>query len=443
MTLNQILDRCEKSPLISWARGDAHVKSEPWLVYISLTNACNHKCIFCAQPTAMRDDKGIMSMEIFTRIVDQLPQSVLKVYLMKQGESFINKKLEDMAEYLKSKRPDVNISLHTNCVLATKERVKRLFKSIDSLGISIDSITPDLYHSIHKKDDFEVVTKNMKDISDLLLEMPKEKRPHIFVDYIHIKANQHEKEEDVQAFVSNNFPGFGSLDFHWENNYQGEIEEANLEIYNKIDEENFPRCVFPWSSITFLYDGKIDYCFVEPREDVFLGDILTQSFDEIWNGEPYVNFRKKVAENKYHSLSKDDKIQCNKCTWLWQPKVQSPKNLAGGYARQARDDLNTLQFGDILEMGDEEALSVAVEYLLGGETHRAIGIVQHILTVTNEAAVMQACQKILTMAQTVLTRYKDLRLWQQKMAEESQTNKTFEERLHQNFKNKYVAINAG
>ena len=110
----ELVKECEKSAVKAWAEGNTKLSKGPWLVYISTTNLCNNRCRVCAREKAMRKERSIMKIDTFRKIVDELPQSVRKIYLMKQGEPFINRNHEEFISYLREKRPDANISFHTN-----------------------------------------------------------------------------------------------------------------------------------------------------------------------------------------------------------------------------------------------------------------------------------------------------------------------------------------
>ena len=122
----ELVKECEKSTIKTWAEGETELSNGPWLVYISPTNLCNNRCRVCAREKAMRREQSIMKMDTFRKIVDELPQSVRKVYLMKQGEPFINRNQEEFVLYLREKRPDIHISFHTNGILATESRVRKI-----------------------------------------------------------------------------------------------------------------------------------------------------------------------------------------------------------------------------------------------------------------------------------------------------------------------------
>jgi hypothetical protein len=339
-----------------------------------------------------------------------LPQGVRKVYLMKQGEPFINNKLEDMMRYLRMKRPDIYIALHTNGVIAERKRVKDILPFLNALGISVSAITKRTYNKVHGKDSFERVMRNLEGISDSAISLPKGQRPHIFIDYVQQQKNRNESRESVVRFYKENFAGLSSVDFHWVYNFQGEVEEGNLEIYDRLPEDKFPRCVFPWCSITFCHDGLVSYCFVEPRENNFLGDISKQSFREIWNGSKYTNFRRMMAGKEFNKL-KEHGYFCRQCSWLWSMKSQSPKNLCCGYSMENKEISNGHALGDILELPLKESLDIAMETFLSGEIHKALGIVDYIIQIANDKNLLKKARQLKSYCKQILSLYKELPLW--------------------------------
>lgn len=55
-------------------------------------------------------------------------------------------------------------------------------------------------------------------------------------------------------------------------------------------------CVLPWTRPFISWDGSVSPCCV--HLDKKLGNIFKRSFIEIWNGDKYVNFRKKLLAGK-------------------------------------------------------------------------------------------------------------------------------------------------
>jgi MoaA/NifB/PqqE/SkfB family radical SAM enzyme len=417
MELQEYIKTCERSVISTWAEGSFQVKAPPWLVYISTTNYCNSHCQVCAHNQAMRKEKGHMSFETFRCIVDQLPEGVRKIYLMKQGEPFLNKNLELFIEYLRHKKPEVYIAFHTNGILAKKDRVKKILPLINTLGISISAVTPEVYRDVHGVDKFDTVIQNIGYISELLMNVANTKKPHVFIDYVYQQANATEKEKEVVQYFFSHFPGLSSVDFHWVYNYQGRTKEGNLTIYDELEYDKFPYCVFPWSSVTFCHDGKASYCFQEPQENRFLGDITQQSFKDIWNGEEYQRFRSHMVNKRFDMLAEDG-FFCHKCSYLWCMRSQSPRNLNGGYSAQAKSQTQKLQFGDLLDMSQKKLFVLGTEYYLKGEIHQAIGCFHVLLGTHKNEVLLKASQTMLRKCQQVLQKYKNLSLWQEMLNKE-------------------------
>lgn len=411
--MKDVIKDCKKSPIYEWSIGKKQLNNSPWLCYISVTNLCNNRCKVCPRQYTMRDDRGVMDFDTFKNIVDKLPKTIKKVYLFKQGEPFINKNLGKFAKYLREKLPDVFISIHTNGVVSTKERVKEVLPYIDSLGVSISATNQADYKEIHGVDNFGLVIKNLKDISDINLSLNKEK--HIFIDYVYQQDNAKVSEEKVLEFFKK-YKGLNSIDIHNVFNFQGEIEEGNMEIYDKLEEEKFPTCVFPWSAIIFLHDAKLSYCFVEPKENVFLGDITNHTFEEVWNGEDYQLFRKRMYNHKFAELSECN-FGCKKCTWLWNMKSQSPKNLSVGFTLNKKFGINNFDIGDYLETSPETIIEKAADLFQMGEIHMAVGYLS-LINKFYDKPYRKVAEELLSLCDTVLQRYKNISIWKKTLAEE-------------------------
>ncbi|MBA2304803.1 MAG: radical SAM protein [Acidobacteria bacterium] len=54
------------------------------------------------------------------------------------------------------------------------------------------------------------------------------------------------------------------------------------------------RCLYPFLHARVSFSGKVYFC---PFIRVEVGDLATSSLEEIWNGETYVNMRKRLVEN--------------------------------------------------------------------------------------------------------------------------------------------------
>ncbi len=347
-------------------------------------------------------------------MVEELPPGVEKVYLQKQGEPFLHPRLEEYAAHLKAKRPTVRLAFHTNGILAKRARLARLLPLVDALGFSISATDEPTYRRAHGTGAFRVVMRNLRDLSELLLAMPPDRRPHVFVDYVAQAANAHEAEAATRDFFLTRFPGLASVDFHWVYNFQGEIAEGNLAIYDQVPQAMFPACVFPWASFTVCHDGKASYCFVEPRENAFLGDLSRQGFREIWEGAPYRAFREAMAARRFDRLAELG-MHCRRCSWLWSMRSQSPANLAGGYLPPGREESVPRRLGELLELMPEKVLELAARSYLGGEPLEALGRLALLERLRVEPDLAAAAGRLGELCRALLDRYREVFAWRRVM----------------------------
>jgi hypothetical protein len=268
----------------------------------------------------MRKKRGAMDFNLFKRIVHRLPSSVYRVWLMKQGETLLHRHFGEFAKYLKEKRPEITIQLATNAALLTKEKAEIMVKYLDYLDIGIHGITAETYEKIAGRKTFEKVIKNLEYLDSLI---GASKATLIYnLTYVRQPLNSHETNREVELFFKDRFNHFNRLVLKWESNFQGEIGEANLAITKEA--EHFPKCILPYTTIAFLYDGNISYCPAESRENYFVGNILNESMEEVWNGFKMRELRRLLMKEDYDSLDRKGMF-CRACTWPWSFEVQNPQ----------------------------------------------------------------------------------------------------------------------
>ena len=370
--LEQLIKQCRDSRLTSWASGSETLNMPPFQIHINPTNICNNSCRMCPHNQVMRKERGHMPMELFQSIVEQLPTEIVRVYLLKQGEPFLNPKLPMMIEFLKRNRPDIHIAVHTNGSVPLKKELTRILENIDSLGISLSAITPKTYKKVHGKNHFQSVLTNLELINKELSK--NSKPPHVFIDYVRQSTNASETMEEVINFHQGRFPHLSSIDFHPLFNWQGDINEPLTAPEKIIPEEHYPCCIFPWSTMTICHDGRVAYCQEESKENIFLGDVRIERLIDAWNNKNYRNFRKKMSDREYSTLM-DDGFYCKKCSYLLNFHSQSPQNLTQGWMGTGKTEI---KLANLLAENAEEVLYYAGICFLSGEIHKARGLLTHL-----------------------------------------------------------------
>ena len=136
---------------------------------IELSNACNHKCIFCSNPLQDRKISHI-DFNIFSRFISESSSLGLKeVGLYATGEPFLTKDLDKYIRFIKQVDPNIRVYITTNGSLAVPERIIPCLEAgLDSIKFSINGSNRDMYLSVHGSDHFYRVLDNVKYVRKLI-----------------------------------------------------------------------------------------------------------------------------------------------------------------------------------------------------------------------------------------------------------------------------------
>lgn len=287
----------------------------PVLYNIETTNACNMRCQMCPRTTMMTRKVETMSMEIFSRIADQIkPFSAVK---MGRWESFVEKKYrihkDDISEnhfflYVIPKvivmhgygDPLLDRMMPERIKILTKKKIPSYF-SCNPANINI-GMTDEMFknglgyikYSIESVDDLRHKkirgkASNFSESYKKILQLLELKRKHGYKTVIVITMLRLDRSGQGTEFekLRNAFLGedvyiyLKSQDQKW---YQG-VDITTRSIHW------MEFCQFPWSSMTIKSDGRAVECVEDYNNEIILGDAAKESLRNIWNGENYRKLR--------------------------------------------------------------------------------------------------------------------------------------------------------
>lgn len=300
--------------------------SRPMTVQIEPTNKCNLICKQCFRfdPTSKRN-VGIMHFEKFTEIVDQF-KHVFEISLIGLGESYLNKDLSRMIDYLGQKRIDVSLTTNgtiwDSAVMDAINTVKKV-----QIQFSIDAARKEVYKKIRGLDCFDRLIENIQ-------KFMKHKHPDVTVSLglVVMKDNLSELVDFVilakQLGITRIH--FGDLNGTWLGENREELlidsfqnlqsvttaaflkaSELGIDLrYNRYEhvwkrQANLNKCWFLWQYPYVTWDGYVTPCcnIANPEMHNF-GNLLKTSFKEIWNSSSYCNFRQSLVSGNPHKLCK-------------------------------------------------------------------------------------------------------------------------------------------
>src|SRR3989338_7224829 len=131
-------------PLIKWLKGE---RIFPLYCSISLTDACNYRCIFCVYDS-LRREGTYLNKEKALSIIYELEENGLKgLFFSGEGEPLLH---PDIIEIIaSSKNCGVDCALNTNGYFLTENISEKIMKDLTFIRVSLNGCTPENYQVIH------------------------------------------------------------------------------------------------------------------------------------------------------------------------------------------------------------------------------------------------------------------------------------------------------
>ena len=145
-------------------RGDTATR-RPVCVYLETTNRCNLLCTTCPRTYEELEPPADMSWELFTSIVDQIPD-LQRAVLHGVGEPMLVKNLPKMVRYLKDRGSYV--LFNTNGTVLNEKNGRALIEAgLDELRVSLDAANAKSFRAIRGKDYFGRILRNVRAFRNL------------------------------------------------------------------------------------------------------------------------------------------------------------------------------------------------------------------------------------------------------------------------------------
>jgi len=277
-------------------------------VYIEITSVCNLACSFCP-PTARA--KGLIKVEQFNKILDEIRPHTKYIYLHVKGEPLLHPRIDQLLDAAHEKGFKVNIT--TNGTLIKKNREKILGKPA----------LRQINFSLHSFDGHEGSENREKYLGDILDFVRDSKEYNTIISY-RLWNLQKDHETDIAArrnretleILENEY----NLDYRIEEKVQpGKgIKIANNVYLNQDHEFKWPSLLEPEdegkgfchalrSQAAILVDGTVVPCCLDGEGVINLGNVNEKSFTDIVQGER--------ANNIVDGFSRREAVEelCRKC----------------------------------------------------------------------------------------------------------------------------------
>jgi MoaA/NifB/PqqE/SkfB family radical SAM enzyme len=350
MNSSPIIDPRRYHESVQGAR-TASASRPPVCLYLEVTNRCNLLCTTCPRTYEDLEPPADLSWDLFTRIVDQVPD-LARAVLHGVGEPMLVKDLPRMVKYLKER--GVYVLFNTNGTVLNARNGRALIDAgLDELRVSLDASNRESFKTVRGADYFNRITRNVRafrasqereaierplvslwltGLKETIRELPA---------FVRVAADLGVREVHLQRLVFFNQATIGIArpdQALFENmtkdeavyleeaadlarllgitfNASGATSEPGLSLKKTEDGSPWSLCRRPWSLMYFTANGRALPCCIAPfsqhgYENYTLGDATKQSLEDIWNGPAYQAFRAAL-------LSDRPPAACANCGLRW------------------------------------------------------------------------------------------------------------------------------
>jgi MoaA/NifB/PqqE/SkfB family radical SAM enzyme len=277
----------------------------------------------------IKSEKEKLTLEEFRLILDKFPK-LRMVTLQGTGETFMNAEVFDMMEA--GSRRGIRFTVTSNGTLFTERNVLKI-RNLDTAVISVDSPYPEKYKKI-RGGNLGLVQENLRRLKKHFPEL------HLYIQTVVMDENMDDLPELV-AFAADvgaervsllNLEGFTSeLSEQHAMNHERAMsvlsrtrEAAAIHGVQLVVPSLSPRqrfCMDPWLSPRISHNGDIypccyvyvsssptwrecygGRCLDVPQRQYLMGNIFTDSMEDIWNGKKFRNVRRSIRNS--HSREK-------------------------------------------------------------------------------------------------------------------------------------------
>jgi radical SAM protein with 4Fe4S-binding SPASM domain len=314
----------------------------PRELQVEVTGACNLRCRMCLvrYAPAVGRKEGALAYEDFLALVDGLPE-LRKLTLQGLGEPLLSPHLLDMVGHAAGR--GIEVGFNSNGTLLTRPIAERLVAAgLAWLHVSLDGATAATYEEVRHGTDFRArpgqFERVLANLRGLVAARGGGARPRIQLVFVAMRRNVEELPALVELAadvgvdsiwvqnLSHDFGDTGSSeaygpmrDYVGEEALFGEHAERAEELFGtalqRADalgielrlprlEEPGPRdgdargCSWPWDSAYVTHRGEVQpCCMVMGSDRATLGNLRDDSFDEIWDGPAYEDFRERLLSD--------------------------------------------------------------------------------------------------------------------------------------------------
>jgi radical SAM protein with 4Fe4S-binding SPASM domain len=273
--------------------------NHPPYLQIEPTSICNYRCVFCYQSNEAFSRKesghmGVMELDTYRAIVDQIDGHVQLVSIASRGEPLVCRDLPAMLEYSRGKF--LNLKLNTNASLLTENLCHALLNgAVRTLVFSADAAEEPLYSQLRVNGNLDRVLRNIEMFQKIRERDYPEVRILTRVSGVMVDESKQDMTS-MQKLWSGLVDQISFVAYNpWEN------------IYEVAPNEIEAPCSDLWRRMFVWYDGTVNPCDTDYMSFLKLGSIKG-GVSNLWHSNQYNQLRQSHIHSGRHDVE-----PCRRC----------------------------------------------------------------------------------------------------------------------------------
>jgi radical SAM protein with 4Fe4S-binding SPASM domain len=296
--------------LLDYRAGRDTVGILPIRLWFDSSARCNLRCPMCPNKDMPPADKGLIPLDLFTKVIDEARGATHDIYLHHRGEPLIHPDLFAMIRYARA--AGIRTRFHSNGTLLTEDKAAQLLENPpDLISFSIDGFEKEAYEKVRIGATFEKTLANVMGFLDMRRRKGL-RRPYVVIEKIDFVSGDRELRSRPEAIaLKRRFLAAGAdevitkLEYAWAEDRAPERERP----------ARYAKCTFPWYAAVISWDGTVTPCPQDFWCAMKMGNVRDASLREIWNGPVYRELRRKLM------TAPESLALCHKCDRLCRKTV--------------------------------------------------------------------------------------------------------------------------
>ena len=330
----------------------------PLHVRLEIASSCNLACIMCpfGQPGGYGPADGIrfMTLEVF-KAVEPMLSRALTINAFGLGEPFLSPHFMPILRRSRALNADAVVFCSTNGVTYSERTITAVVaeRLVNVLQISVDGATKETYEHVRVGGRFDQLMKNLRFLQREKARL-RARVPSTKVQMVIMQPNMHEVVDVTRSMIDHGIdvlrldtvkdhPELEITSYDDVRRLNDQLQEAihlctSHRVASKArcsprssrcwptrrrarascgrsratrliplvpDEASrthgagMPACTAPWESFTLGANGEVRLCCHYQK---VMGSTLKASFEDVWNGQTYIDVRESLCTGHYEDL---------------------------------------------------------------------------------------------------------------------------------------------